>query len=301
MAIAKIAGRGWRAALAVLVALIVVIGLAAVEGTRAAVPILVWAPNRGAPPAGAISGEIRVDVGPPAASLSVAVVDPVEGTRGTVFVLHGIRDRKEAVRGWADMLASAGYRVVLVDLRGHGRSSGDFLSYGVIEARDLTQVLDALDNRGLRMGRVGVMGVSYGAATAIEWAGIDPRIEAVVAIAPFASLRAVVPGYLPFKLPNAFVNHCIDAAAAAAGFDPDCASPVDAISRTRAAVLLIHGEADDRIPWWHSKLIAAAARGPVELVTVPSADHVSIQSADVVANRSLEWFAKYLEAPRASR
>jgi dipeptidyl aminopeptidase/acylaminoacyl peptidase len=271
-------------------------------GTGVSTPLLVWAPNRGVVQPPPLTGELRIDVGPPAASLSVELVDPTEPARGTVFVLHGIRDSKEAVRGWADMLASAGYRAVLVDLRGHGRSSGDFLSYGVIEARDLAQVLDVLDARGVRVGRVGVMGLSYGAATGIEWAGLDPRVEAVVAIAPFASLRAVVPGYVPVKLPSWFVNHAIDVAADAAGFDADRASPVDAVAKTRAPLLLIHGEADDRIPFWHSKLIAAAARGPVQLVAVPGADHVSVTSATgVIATRPLEWFGRYLEAPSQAR
>jgi hypothetical protein len=60
------------------------------------------------------------------------------------------------------------------------------------------------------VGRVGVM-LSYGAATAIEWAGTDPRITAVVAVAPFASLRAVVPGYAPL-LPGSYVQSAIDVA-----------------------------------------------------------------------------------------
>jgi pimeloyl-ACP methyl ester carboxylesterase len=286
-------------------ATLVAVLIGAIAGARAlvlhvvlpaVVPALVWAPNHGGGGREPVAGELRVDVGPPAASLAIALVEPTDAVRGTVFVLHGIRDRKEAVQGWGEMLAAAGYRAVLVDLRGHGRSSGAFLSYGVIESRDLVQVLDALASRGLRTGSVGVMGMSYGAATAIEWAAVDSRVKAIVAIAPFASLRAVVPGYLPFKLPSFLVNRCIDAAAAAAGFDPDRASPTEAITKTRAPLLLIHGGADDRIPSWHSKLIAAAAVGRVELVVVPSADHGSITGdpSGVIRKRAPEWFDHHL-------
>jgi pimeloyl-ACP methyl ester carboxylesterase len=239
-------------------------------------------------------GEIQVPVGPPIATLALEIVDAA-APRGTIFVLHGIRAQRGDFRPWADMLVGAGFRVVLVDLRGHGRSTGDWLTYGVVESRDLSQVLDALDARGLRAGPVGVMGFSYGAAVAIEWAGDDPRVEAVVAVAPFASLRTVVPGYTLLPLPRSFVNGAIDAGGREAGFDPDRASPLLAIARTRAQILLIHGEEDHRIPAWHSRLLFAAATD-AELVLVPGAGHLSMLEEAVIRRRVPPWFAAHLGA-----
>lgn len=260
---------------------------------RAAAHVIVTAPNQGKTGPPPLPGEIRVDVGPPRASLSITVMDASTGTaRGTVFLLHGIRDRKDSMRRWGQMLADSGFRAVLVDLRGHGRSTGDFLSYGVVEARDLVQTLDALTSRGVALGPAGVMGLSYGAATAIEWAGIDGRIGAVVAIAPFASLRAVAAGYVPIQLPSSFVNGAVDLAGAAGSFDPDEASPVGAITRTHAQVLLIHGDDDARIPYWHSALIAAAGRDHAELVRVMGVGHNAIVADPdgTIARRAPAWF-----------
>jgi pimeloyl-ACP methyl ester carboxylesterase len=192
------------------------------------------------------------------------------------------------------MLAAAGFRAVLVDLRGHGRSTGDWLSYGVVESRDLAQTLDALEARGLRVGSVGVMGLSYGAAIAIQWAGIDARVRAVVAVAPFASLRDVVPGYAPALLPSSFVSGAIDMAGREGGFDPDDASPVLAIGRTQAPVLLIHGEDDRRIPAWHSKLIFAARAEHTEVLLLPGVGHGAIADDSIVGERAPAWFALHL-------
>jgi pimeloyl-ACP methyl ester carboxylesterase len=258
---------------------------------------IVQAPNAGRSARPVVDGELRVDVGPPAAVISLRVVDAVH-PRGTIFVLHGIRDSKESMRGWSDMLSRAGYRAVLVDLRGHGRSTGDTLTYGVRESVDLTQVLDALVGRTLVTGEIGVMGNSYGAATAIQWAGRDPRVKAVVAVAPFSSLRDVVPGYSPLPLPAFLVRRAIDIAGLRGGFDPDDASPMAAIARTTARVLLIHGRADKRIPAWHSEHIAAAGPGHTELVLVDGEGHESVAGAATtrLAERSIGWFDTYLQA-----
>ncbi len=270
---------------------------------RLGASVIVNAPNRGTSCPARVDGELFVSVGPPNATLSVEVVDAKE-PRGTVFLLHGIRADKESVRGWAKWLAAVGFRAVLVDLRGHGRSTGDYLSYGVVESRDLAQTLDALEMRGLRVGAVGVMGFSYGAATAIEWAGKDPRIRAVIAVAAFASLRKVVPGYTVFPLPESFVNEAIDLAGAQGGFDPDEASPMLANRFTQAQVLLIHGLDDHRIPPWHSWLIFAAGRDHSKILLVPGEGHFSIVDAPVVRERATAWFAEYLRdgpADRATR
>lgn len=261
---------------------------------RLSASAIVTAPNRGTPSPPPIDGELLVSVGPPSATLSLEILD-ARPARATIFVLHGIRADKTAVKGWGQMLVAAGFLAVLVDLRGHGRSTGDWLSYGVVESRDLAQALDALDARGLRVGPVGVMGLSYGAATAIEWAGNDSRVKAVVAIAPFANLRTVIPGYAPVPLPAAFVNGAIDMAGREAGFDPDDASPVLAIARTRSPILLIHGQQDGRIPAWHSQRIFAAGRDHAELVIVPGSGHDSIAGDPVVGERAPAWFAGHLD------
>ncbi len=262
---------------------------------RAAMAAINRSPNHGAPTPALIEGELRVLVASPPASLSLAVMSPAV-PRGTVIVLHGIRDRKESMRGFGAMLVASGFRAVLVDLRGHGRSTGDWLSYGVVESRDLVTVVDDLSARHVIVGNVGVLGLSYGAATAIEWASIDPRVKAVVAIAPFTSLRAVVPGYVPVKLPSSFINGCIDDAGQEAGFDPDLASPALAITRSRTPVLLIHGTADDRIPYWHSIELAAAGKGHVELITLAGEGHESIggDRSGTIRDRGMSWFGDRL-------
>src|SRR5439155_1853916 len=166
--------------------------------------------------------EQRIAVGPPAAVLSVEVGNPKLPPRATIFLLHAITDRKDHVRHWAERFNEAGYRTVLVDARGHGRSTGEWITYGVVESRDLSQLIDALHIEP----PIGVMGVSLGGATALEWTGREPRIRSTVALAPFASLRGIMPVFVPkvvpligWLVPRWPVQRIVDHAGKLAGFD----------------------------------------------------------------------------------
>jgi len=168
-----------------------------------------------------------VEVGPPPAQLRYRVIEPadyrlrvtptnwIEGgrtrftfnvraslpgrsnvwtarPRGTVVLLHGYALSEFAMAPWAVRLAEEGWRCVLLDLRGHGKSTGRRIYYGTREARDLSQLLDQLARDGGLAEPVAAMGESYGAALALRWKTVEPRVRSVVAIAPYAGLSNAV-------------------------------------------------------------------------------------------------------------
>ena len=252
-----------------------------------------------------IDETFRVEVGPPEAVLDVWVMEPHTGQppRGTVLVLHGFLDGPRWMLGKADDLADAGYRAVLVALRGRAGSTGDYSTFGVIEKHDLSQVIDELERRGLITGRVGVFGMSYGASTAIELAGIDDRVDAVVAVAGFSSMRHVTPHFmsvfipiLPLTRDAQDMQSLIDEAGRKAGFNPDDASAAAAIARTDAPVLIVHGTWDALVPVSNAHALAEAANDRSELVLLPGRGHVGIwMDLDrKVERRSVAWFDRWL-------
>lgn len=255
-----------------------------------------------------VSRELLINVGPPAARLCAWVVDPSlnrDDPRGTILVLHGIRASKLVMLPVARMLADAGFRAVLVDLRGHGESSGDWLSFGVFESHDLSQVLDELARNNLLTGNIGVYGASYGAGVGIQLAGRDPRVKAVVAVAPFQSLREVVPGYARFidptstVLTNAFIQQTVTLAGRHAGFDPDQADTIAAIRKTDAHILLFHGRDDAKIPCAHSQALADAAGPRAQCTILDGEGHDSIMFdwTGVISSSARTWFEGWLSQP----
>jgi pimeloyl-ACP methyl ester carboxylesterase len=232
-----------------------------------------------------VAAALRVEVGPPSAELAAWVLDPPVGAppRATVVVLHGVGDRKRSMLGWGRALAAGGLRAILVDHRGHGASTGTRLGYGALEAADCARLLDALEARRLRRGPVGVMGISYGGATAILWAARDPRVGAVVAVAPFAALDEIVPRYLARMapavaalVPRPLVATAIARGARLAGFDPREARPIDAVARRAVPLLLVHGRRDVHIPPSDSERLAAAAGPSRAQLLLVDADHDTI-------------------------
>jgi pimeloyl-ACP methyl ester carboxylesterase len=251
-----------------------------------------------------VSRQLRVAV-EPAASLSVWIIEPARlPPRGTVLLLHGIRSQKAHMLGTGRRLAGLGYRSVLVDGRGHGLSSGDWLGFGALEAGDLQQVLDELSRRGLLTANLGVLGHSYGGATGIILAGRDARVKTVVAVTTFANMHEEIVHYARQygwtdwlkKAPAWTIHLAVWRAGQLGGFDPREASPVEAVKKTTARLLLLHGDADVFIPPDHSRQVHAAAPGQSELVVLPGETHESIfrDTSGVVWSRVRVWFEKWL-------
>jgi alpha-beta hydrolase superfamily lysophospholipase len=248
-----------------------------------------------------------VAVGPPAASLAVWCFQPASAPRGTVLVFHGIRDSKWSQVGTGAHLARLGYVAVLVDSRGHGRSSGRHLTYGVRESRDAVQVLDRLKKEGLLALPVGALGFSYGGAVALQLAARDPRVKAVVSVATFSSLRQTMRDYVVYHLPGIGRVLPTDAQMAAglaeagrqAAFDPAATDNVAAAGYTSARLLIVHGAEDTKIPPSHARDICAAAGRRCRLLVMPNEDHDSIfgDRQGVVKQEMKAWFSRWLRQP----
>ncbi|MEM9419114.1 MAG: alpha/beta fold hydrolase [Planctomycetota bacterium] len=223
--------------------------------------------------------------------------------KATVLMLHGFYDwiNRRWYLMWSRMLAEQGYRVVMVDQRGHGRSTGEWATYGVRESRDMQHVLDELERRDLLTGPVGIWGVSFGGATAVQLAEIDDRIDAMVLVSTFTSMRDIVPDYgraIGFKfLSDEQYTKVIDYAGQHANFDPDDADVIGALQRMDIPTLLIHGEDDRLIPIQHAmRLYHAADRENVELIRVHSANHTSLGDTVVwpIYQPMVDWFERHL-------
>ncbi len=216
------------------------------------------------------------------------------GIRGTIFLLHGFGLNKEIMVPWGLVLAEAGYRVVLVDLRGHGRSTGDRIYFGGVERTDLVQCLDTLMHRRVCEGPVGVLGISYGGVLALQWAAVDPRVQSVTAISPYPDPGTAVERYLKTYAPNLTWRTdrkvAGDVASRLAAECPDLATET-AVRRIRHPILFVRGEQDEVCTREDLSRLQAAPPPGSEVKEVPLANHlVAGMCISQLSNTVTEWF-----------
>lgn len=204
-----------------------------------------------------------------------------------LLLYHGVSDNRTGVLGHAEFLLRNGYSVVMMDSRAHGESGGDIATYGWKERYDSVAISNALYSTE-KVDHLFALGVSMGAAIALQSAAVEPHIEGVIAEAPFANLREASYDYAglqfsPFLGKTLFrpaVIFGMRAVVKAGGFDPDQVSPEKAVASRSFPVLLICGTQDHTIPCRHDQRIYRAATGPKELWIVNGAGHAAALGTD---------------------
>jgi alpha-beta hydrolase superfamily lysophospholipase len=209
-------------------------------------------------------------------------VRPENPNGAWVLIFHGVADNRVGTLGQAELLLRAGYCVTMMDARAHGESEGAIATYGWLEGNDSRAIADALVATE-HPAHIFALGESMGAGIALQSAGADPRIEAVVAEAPFASLREASYDYAGLQkypllgrtifAPGAWMmlNH----GQTLAGFPAANVSPELAVATRAFPVFLICDAADTTLPCRHAEMIYRAARGPKTLWVVPRAFHTA--------------------------
>jgi uncharacterized protein len=189
--------RGWRRLLALPVAVL------AVAYVFAPLTIAVFMTHQPAAKLGALTPG---DEGLPYRDVTLTAED---GTRlagwyvpsrtgAAVVVLHGSGSSRLNVLEHVGVLGRAGYGVMAIDARGHGKSGGEPMDLGWFAGLDIGAGVSYLSGRPeVDPGRIAVLGVSMGGVGALTAAAEDPRIAAVVAegvaVTSFADTRSFGP------------------------------------------------------------------------------------------------------------
>ncbi len=197
-----------------------------------------------------------------------------------VLAFHGVGDNRIGVVSHSEFMLRAGYNVVLMDSRRHGESEGEIATYGWLERNDARAIVDALVAFE-HPTHIFDLGESMGAGIALQCAAADPRIEAVAAEAPFASLREASYDYAGLRwspllgktLFAPFGWMLVSRGESLAAFSASGISPEKAVAERAFPVLLICDANDVALPCRHAERIYAAARGPKSLWVVPGAFH----------------------------
>ncbi len=203
-----------------------------------------------------------------------------------VVILHGWGANAEKMLPFAPPLHAAGFSVLLVDARNHGRSDGDGSSSMPKFAEDLSHAVDFLRTRpDIDPERIAIMGHSVGAAAALLCASRRDDIAACVSLAAFAHpedvmRRIMARGRIPYVPIGWLVNRVVEVAIGHRFAD---IAPMVTIAKVRCPVLLGHGTADVSVPVADARmLLSCADSSTCRLVELPDVDHGANRTMDRV-------------------
>ncbi len=182
----------------------------------------------------------------------------LETTRGIMILVHGVGGCKEHFIPLAGDLADLGVATLVFDGRAHGKSSGDFCTYGFHEKKDIARLVDYIKTRNDSLP-VGIWGNSLGGAIALQALEYDERIQFGVIESTFTDLRTIVHDYKKRMLGGfgirSLSNYALDRAGEVANFDPSQVAPIESVKHIEQPVLIAHGNEDERISFEYGKAL----------------------------------------------
>lgn len=179
-----------------------------------------------------------------------------------VVLLHGRGAARVETFMYVPLFWDRGCDLMMFDARHHGESTGEYATWGYYEKEDTLQVLAWFAERtGLETSQIGLMGVSYGAGTALQAAALEPDLAFVAAEAPFQDLPTLLAEQPEQRYGalgrNVLIPTVLLFAGWRADFEPAAVSPMLVAQEIQAPVFLIHSLQDESIPPAHAEAVYA--------------------------------------------
>ncbi|RYM05049.1 alpha/beta hydrolase [Sporolactobacillus sp. THM7-7] len=177
--------------------------------------------------------------------------DPPNQNRFMVFC-HGVTLNLFASVKYANLFLKRGFNVILFDERRHGKTGGRTTSYGYYEKDDLAAVVHWIKKRFSDNILLGIHGVSMGAATLLQYAGlVEDGADFYIADCPYSDISEQMlyllkrnypfPKWPIFPLTKLFIR-------VRDGYNLEVVSPMSAVRNISHPVLFIHSKNDNFIP-----------------------------------------------------
>lgn len=273
-------------------------------------------------------------------TLSASLATPPGAARGTLVLLHGFLSSRLEFADASERLAAKGWRVLALDFRGHGGSTGARGRTDLVTmAADARRARAWLAERGFP-GPFAVVGHSTGCPIALAALADDDGFAAGAIVAPLRTLKhemnafervatpvldKVSKGFVRFGMPAVQFPYRYAKAYQLLYDDPEAAKRARASAflqpkaslafydeamavdgerearRVTKPVLVVVAANDKVVKRENAMAVHDALAGPKELATLPSGHSAfGDRSAGELVERLDAWFAKTLGVPGKS-
>lgn len=171
-----------------------------------------------------------------------------------------------------------GYNLFTPDLRGHGKSGGNYIGFGWHDRLDLIDWIRLLIEENGADSEIVLHGLSMGAAAVLMASGEDlpEQVKGIVADSPYTSVYDLFAYQLKrmYQLPDKlFLPMTSIVTKQKAKYSLTEASALEQVKKATVPILYIHGDGDTFVPPYMAERLYDMTTGAKELVTFPEANH----------------------------
>lgn len=205
------------------------------------------------------------------------------------IVIHGYTAQGKNMIGFAKEYYDRGYNVLVLDLRGHGSSEGDYIGMGWHDRLDLIDWCNYLINKNTDC-KIILHGVSMGAATVMMATGeeLPENVKVAIEDCGYTSMWDEFKMQLNrlFNLPSfPVLNAASTVCKIRAGYMLEEGSAVQQVKKSKTPTLFIHGEEDTFVPFEMLDIIYESANCEKQKLVIEGAAHAQASSI----NPDLYW------------
>jgi len=205
-----------------------------------------------------------------------------------VILSHGLISSKESSKyiALSERFAGAGIATCRFDYHGCGASGGAIedttLSIRIGNLDAVTEYV--LEHPQVNREKIGIVGSSFGATTALIKAARDKRVQCV-------SLWAT-----PYMLEKQGDGRISEIAFKETIYDDFARYDILSEAKMVSSALVVHGEMDEVVPCHEGKTIYKNIRKPKSIEIIKGADHIFSSPAhrEKAINLTLNWFRRHL-------
>ena len=193
------------------------------------------------------------------------------------IMFHGYRGSAERdLCGGVQRCFALGRSVLILDQRGHVRSDGNVISFGVLERHDCLSWANYASNR-FKGRKLFLTGISMGASTVLMASNMDlPKsVVGIIADCGYSSQKDIIIKTIKeMRLPPKIFYPFVKLGALLYGkFHLEEITPLQAVRQSKVPILFVHGDNDAFVPYSMSVECYNACNTPKALVTIKGAGH----------------------------
>ena len=168
-----------------------------------------------------------------------------------ITLIHGFSGSHYSTSYFAKIFYDLGYNIITMDLRGHGKSKANYIGMGILDSKDLLDVLKDFTEKNKECN-IALFGVSMGAATVLTSLNLDlpKQVKCVIEDSGYTSVKDEFKYQLKniFKLPSFLVYSGSIISKIKANYSFLDKSSIDGVMKNTLPLLVIHGKKDKFVP-----------------------------------------------------